>query len=178
MKECSRKRSTDGATRQASGTACRGADGSVHGGGRSPRFSRTAPRACVVWFVWCVEHCAQCICRVHRCISAMQCVASIMLELHDPTWSYSTPTDPRGSRVLKGARGCSRVLEGARGGAESRRPHELRVISDGDPTAHSVERRHACKHLPRRGNGHHVRSILEPLRVSTAEAPEEPRPRR
>ena len=108
MKECSRKLSTDGATRQASGAACRSADGSVHGGCRPPRRSRTAPRACVV-LVRVVRCCAQCICRVHRCISAMQCIASIMLELHDPTWSYSTPTDPRGSRVLKGARGSSKV---------------------------------------------------------------------
>ena len=56
---------------------------------------------------------------------------------------------------------------------------ELRVacILDGDPTARSIERCCVCKLLLRGSIGQHGRAPLEPLRVSTAEAPEELRPR-
>ena len=96
----------------------------------------------------------------------------------------AVPASPCSSRVLEGRVLKGRVLEGEESstviqGLESQRPHELRVActSDGDPTARSIERCCVCKLLLRGSIGQHGRAPLEPLRVSTAEAPEELRPR-
>ena len=96
----------------------------------------------------------------------------------------AVPASPCSSRVLEGRVLKGRVLEGEESstviqGVESQRPHGLRVActSDGDPTARSIERCCVCKLLLRGSIGQRGRAPLEPLRVSTAEAPEELRPR-
>ena len=74
-----------------------------------PGAAAPARLCCVVRVVrCCVRCCAQCMpcAPLYFNNATMQCIASITLELHDPTWSYSTPTDLGGSRVLEGARGC------------------------------------------------------------------------
>ena len=96
----------------------------------------------------------------------------------------AVPASPCSSRVLEGRVLKGRALEGEESstvsqGVESRRPHGAasRLISDGDPTGRSIERCCACKLLLRGSIGQHRRAPLEPLRVSTAEAPGELRPR-